>query len=403
MRILIHTDQYFPATKACAYRYQVFAEEFIKAGHDVTVICSNSNKKSNFEMPEREERIIYTSVVQVRKKTVLTRLLNNVSFLVSTILSAHAAGKVDVVITSIPTPVAAFAGWVIAKAKKAKFVLDVRDIWPDVAVEMGMFTSQSIYYKIFRFLTDFVLKRADLITVVTPGKQKKIEYRIKQMFQKNTNVLYVSNGLDEHIFDSPLYPDVIQKYHLNHESCVYIGNVGLAQGLEMMLQLASNVKYSDMQFLIFGTGAEEQALKQQAKEQKIENIRFCGPLPHEHVYTVLRCSKLCFIPLKSAKMEDSVPTKLYEAIGVGCPVLLAAFGDACKILEETGFGRCAEPQNLVELKRAMDEILMNYEDILLRREASRELMINKYSRQAIARRFEKQLNSYMESKLNVIT
>ena len=92
-------------------------------------------------------------------------------------------------------------------------------------------------------------------------------------------------------------------------------------------------------------------------------------------------------------MKDSVPTKLYEAIGIGCPVLLAASGDACWLLEETGFGKYAEPQNMTELKHAMEELLRNYESIIALKESSRNFMIEKYSRQAIAKKFAKQLGA----------
>ena len=149
MRVLIHTDEYCPTAQACTYRMSVMADVLIDQGNEVVVVTSSSNT-GNGEIEPRRERILYAPAVRMRKKTTLMRMLNNLSFGVTSIFTAMRAGKIDVVITTSPPPLVSIAGWIIAKWKRAKLVYDVRDIWPDVALEMGSFTKESIYYKVFR-------------------------------------------------------------------------------------------------------------------------------------------------------------------------------------------------------------------------------------------------------------
>ena len=110
-------------------------------------------------------------------------------------------------------------------------------------------------------------------------------------------------------------------------------------------------------------------------------MSFCGTLKPEEVPSILCSAQLSFIPLKSAEMKDSIPTKLYEALGLGCPVLLMAEGDSCAILDETGLGRHLSPDHPEQLGAVFDELVDEYDDILTRREDAKALIRNKYSRQ----------------------
>ena len=177
MKILIHADEYYPTAQACSYRMQVMADIFLEKGNEVVVIASSTNKGSA-ATEQRKERIIYSPAIPMKKKTTLWRMLNNISFGVTSVFSALRAGKADVVITTSPPVFSSIPGWIIAKCKQAKLVYDVRDIWPDVALEMGSFEEGSIYCKVFRHITRFMYRHADLITTVSPGKVEKIKRHV---------------------------------------------------------------------------------------------------------------------------------------------------------------------------------------------------------------------------------
>lgn len=399
MKILIHTDEYYPTAQACAYRMQILAEAFLAQGNEVTVITSSANL-NGANLSCRNEKIIYSPTIKMKKKTTIMRLLNNVSFAISSVFSAMKVGKIDVVITTSPPPLISIAGWLIAKLKGAKLVYDVRDIWPDVALEMGSFSKNSIYDKVFSFIANFMYKHADWITTVSPGKVEKIKLHLQQMGDSvlsSGKVKLVANGFDENILNNSIDDSLVKQYQLDGKfTCVYIGNIGLAQGLGCLLDVAEKFQNQDLQFLIFGKGAEKELLEQKAKDKNLTNIHFCGILPHEKVFTILSKAKISFIPLKSSNMKDSVPTKIYEALGIGCPVLLVAEGDSCDIVNESKLGICISPDNIRNLSCAFGNMVKNYESYIRKKEFAKELMRVRYSRQEIARQFEKELHKLVD-------
>ena len=403
MKILIHTDEYYPTAQACSYRMQVMADVFLDKGNEVVVIASSTNKGSA-ATEQRKERIIYSPAIPIKKKTTLWRMLNNISFGVTSVFFALRARKADVVITTSPPVFSSIPGWIIAKCKRAKLVYDVRDIWPDVALEMGSFTEDSVYCKVFRHITRFMYRHADLITTVSPGKVEKIKRHVlaaggeKGGAEHTDKVKLVGNGFDESVERYPIDHDLIRQYELGKRfTCVYVGNIGLAQGLGTLLDLAEQSSHKEVQFLLFGKGAEKEMLEQQARERGLTNVRFCGVLPHEKVHTLLTHAQMSFISLKNARMTDSIPTKVYEALGLGCPVLLVAEGDACRIVEEAHLGKCVSPNHTDELAGVFDQMIENYPEYdCHHRQAAKQLMHERYSRQKIAEGFEAQLQKLLK-------
>ncbi len=395
MKIIIYTEEYYPTCAACSYRMQVIVDAFLSQGHDVTVITSARNK-DNGNIDGREERILYSAAIRMNKKTTIMRLLNNLSFGVSSLFTALKAGRADIVIVTSPPPLSAPFGSIIASCKRAKLIYDVRDIWPDVALEMGSFTEDSFFCKIFKIIALYLYKKADLITTVSPGKVKKIQNYVKSIPGKKSGPEYVSkvklvgNGFDENILNYSIDTDIISKYNLDSTfTCVYIGNIGLAQGLDSLLKIAEETKHREVQFLLFGMGAEKNLLEEKAKNQK--NVKFCGVLPHEKVKTILSTAKMSFIPLKNSNMKDSIPTKIYEALGNGCPVLLMAEGDSCDIVNASRLGVTISPSNPDKLAQVFDDMVDHYDDFEQNRQFAMRLMVDEYSRQKIVDRFVNEL------------
>jgi glycosyltransferase involved in cell wall biosynthesis len=373
---------------------KTFAEIFVEQGNEVVVVASSANK-ANGNIGEHQETILYSPTIRMKKKTTVMRMLNNLSFGLTSIFTAMKAGKVDVVITTSPPPLISISGWVIAKCKRAKLVYDVRDIWPDVALEMGSFTQDSIFCKVFKSITRFMYKHSDWVTTVSPGKVEKIKTYVSSMGSK---VKLIANGFDESVTQNVFDEEIVKKYNLDAKfTCVYIGNIGLAQGLGTLLDIAAKTKHKEVQFLFFGIGAEKDMLKQRAKEEGLDNVCFCGVIEHEKVFTILSAAKLSFISLKNSNMKDSIPTKIYESIGIGCPVLLVAEGDSCEIVKESGMGQCVSPDHTEKLPKIFDEMVENYDKYSTHRAEAKKLMKEKYSRQQIARNFEKELHELLNN------
>lgn len=391
MRVLIHTND-FAQTLPCTFRMLTFADALESQGHEVVIIASSMYKGDKCR-GDRKEKIIYSPAVRMKKKTTLMRMLNQLSFGITSIFSALKVGKTDVVITTSPPPLASIPGWIIAKLKHAKLIYDVRDIWPDVALEMNSFSENSIYCRVFGKIADFMYKHADIITTVSEGKVNKIRQHLLDCGCSEADaekVKLVGNGFDETILKSEFDQSVVEKYGLDNKfSCVFIGNIGLAQGLEVLLDVASKTKHKDIQFLLFGDGAEKELLQRKAEDAGLTNVHFCGKIDHEKVFTVYSKAKMSFISLKSAAMKDSIPTKTYESLGIGCPVLLVAEGDSCDIVNKSGLGVCVSPDDSDKIPQIFDEMAENYEQYISKRENCMNLIVNEYSRQKIAANFVK--------------
>lgn len=388
MNILIHMGDSYPDESPAAKRMRAFYEVLTAHGHRVTVMAPAYDKTSD------GKDIIYCPTIQMKKKTTAMRMLNQLSFAFCSVLRAGKAGKADVVLTTSPPVLISMAGWLIAKMKHAKLVYDVRDIWPDVALEMGSFSADSFYSKVFAFIRDFMLKHADLVTAVSPGKVAKL-----QKYAPDAEIAFVTNGLDERFLENVYHPQIAEKYGLTEGfNCVYVGNLGWAQGLMQLMHLAQRAKAGGIpaRFVLFGSGVEEEALQEYAREQGLDNVVFAGRLPNAEMYTVLKAAQLSFVSLVNENLKDSVPTKMFEALGVGCPVLLSAVGDSADILSASRLGTVVRPNVDEALWSAFYNLYCNMDAVLQNRDHARRLILEHYSRQRAAEVLEMHLVKLFE-------
>lgn len=389
---MIHCDEYTPRHVPCAIRVQVFSNIFQGKGNKVVVLTGSHNLDGGSNVAKEA---IYCPTIPLKKKTSLYRLANQLSFGCFSTLKGLFVHDIDVVITTSPPALASAFGWIIAKIKGAKLVYDVRDIWPDVGIEMGSFSKKSLYYKVFKFIADFMFQHADLITTVSEGKVKNIKAKLPSSIQDK--VMLVGNGLDENFIKQLPNSEVISKYDLDKKfTCVYVGNVGLAQGLGNLLDLAEVVDKEKYQFLIFGKGAEKEILEASAKKRQLDNVKFCGTVDENTVYSILTYASMTYIPLVNSNLKDSIPTKTYEALGVGCPILMLAEGDAPKIIHESGLGMTLSPDDVARLPEVFKEFVSKYDSIKANKDNAINFVLKNHSRQQIALQFEKQLHELVK-------
>ena len=352
MRLLFLTDSFRPSRSACANRACVLVDVMIEAGIDVQVLASSDSLLGapiNYEKPSY---VTFFETFPLQEKTLVNRLKNNFGGQRTSIKAAEGMGDFDVVMCTTPPLLLTTSATAIAKKKRARLVLDVRDIWPDVAYEMGSFTPASPYGRFFSHIARKGFAAADIVTTVSAGKVAKLSGRVADPGM----VRLVPNGIDESFVETTEDPSVVERFRLNDgKICCYVGNIGLAQGLGTLLGIAA--ARPDVRFLLFGAGADRQALEDRSARDGIGNVEFCGTIDARGVYTVLKHAALSYVPLVSSRLRDSIPTKLYECISCGCPVLLAAQGDSVSLLDETGLGTHAAPEDSEGLLRAFNALL----------------------------------------------
>lgn len=382
MRVVLHTLEFnITAGGPCSKRMDSFARRLVERGHEVYILTGTHNKVDKMLKDNEKYKILYCSILALGKKKTIYRLIEQMSFAISSFfVGLFKLPKADALITTSPPILTSITGYLLSKIKRSKLLFDVRDIWPEVALEMNSFDKNSIYYKVFNFVANFMYRHSDYVTTVSPGKVKKLEKKCKN----KSKVWYIANGLDDKFLEFSVNDKIISKYKLDDKfTVVYTGNVGLAQNLDALVDLANLYKENnDIQFLIFGDGAYKEALIKKIENLHLSNVFLEGKVEYKDMYTILKYSKISFVSLKNNKMTDSVPTKLFDALGAGCPVLLLASGDSADILEASGLGKSAK--SFDELKEQFAFMLNNYKNYNKQKEACVEFVLKNYSRDSIA-------------------
>lgn len=380
MRILYLADTYRPARTACANRTAVLVAALSEAGHDVVVLASTDSLIGAPEGYEPPAGVTYFETFPLVEKTLVNRLRNNFGGAREAVKVADGLGDFDVVVCTTPPLLLTSSAVKIAKRKRAKLVVDVRDVWPDVAYEMGSFEPGSLYGRFFEHVARKAYAASDLVASVSPGKVEKLKGRVP-----DSRVILVPNGIDEAFFENDEDLVLVERLRLDDGPiCAYVGNIGLAQGLGTLLDIAR--MRPSVRFLLFGDGADRVSLEARAEAEGIGNIEFCGKVDACGVYTVLKHAAVSYVPLVSSRLRDSIPTKMYEALACGCPMLLAAEGDAADLLDACGLGAHAAPEDSVALLAAFDR-LMNRPFSDEKCVAASKWVVENHSRQRFAKAF----------------
>jgi hypothetical protein len=287
----------------------------------------------------------YTWVYTSPRKSVPRRVVYYASFMLMAIFAAlRLKDRYDVVFASCPPPLVGVAGWVIARMKRAKFVLDVRDLWPGLAIALGELRNP-IAIAAARAVEWLSYRTADGIIAVTRPFREEIERRIA----KRVPVELIPNGA------LPLFLDAArERNHTREEKgwkqrfvVSYVGNVGVCQGLMHLVEAAEILQDVAPEVLVFvqGHGVVKERLIAEARSRGLRNISFEGIVPTETAAAAMAASDALLVPLARVPMAAQfVPSKLFDSMAVGRPVLLAAEGEALRILKDAqaGLGYTAE-------------------------------------------------------------
>lgn len=376
-KIIIFSNEYFPITNPCSIRMDTIYEE-LKKDFDVKVLTSIYSQSNNFG----HVKSLWT--IKLRKKNNIYRLFNNLFLGLSASLYLLLNKEFDVVLTTSPPIISSFIIAVTAKLLKKPFISDIRDIWPDIAVEMNKMKNGGIVFKIFSFMANYLYKNAFFITCVTEGKKLNIASKTKN------DIYYISNGIDERIsLHKYSESGLIDK---NKKSIAYIGNVGLAQNLDVFLTLA--VKNPNINFYIIGNGADKKRLLKKSIDLQIGNVKFIENQDHKQILNVYKEIDFSFASLVNSNLQDSVPTKIFESLFLGVPIFLVAEGESEKIVENSGLGIVVSPSSNIdtidlEFKKFINTIFNNS-----RKDYSKKYIKENFSRQKSAEK----LNEILKCK-----
>lgn len=375
MRILFVSQYFFPETGATSNRvYSLVKYLKEKGGHDVTVISEKPNhpkgiffegfEKGWFNTSEYDGlQVLHTWVYTKPEKSFITRVFFYVTFMMSAVLGAYKLkGRYDLVIATSPPLFVGISGWLISKTKRAKFLFDVRDLWPEVAVAMGELNNPKAIQLAER-VERFLYKNADLITTVTDS----FAGDIRRISGNKEKVKVVMNGALTDHFDVDLNVKKFraEKLFKNKFIVTYAGNIGLAQGLEHIGEAAEHLQQkgrTDVHFAIIGEGPRKKRLAEMVNEKELKNIDLLPRVPLEEAVKYMLASDALLVPLADDEIyKKYIPSKLFDGMAAGKPVLLSVEGEARHILEKAGAGIYYEAENGKQLSEKI-EFLVDHPD-----------------------------------------
>ena len=267
--------------------------------------------------------------------------------MVSAILAAPCIRGADVVIATSPLLFTAMAGYVVGRLKRTPFIFELRDLWPESIKAVGAMGDSPVI-RFFECIEMFLYRKADLIVALTHSfKERLVERKIPA-----EKIEIVTNGVDLTRF-RPMEKDaeLVAELGLDGKFVAgYIGTHGMAHSLETLLNgadmLQGNPNAADIHFLLIGDGAEKQKLVERAKQSALKNVTFIDAVPKSEIARYWSLLDAVIIHLKRTPLFRTViPSKLFEAMGMGIPVLMGVEGEAARIVEGEQAGLAFVPED----------------------------------------------------------
>ncbi len=348
VRILFLSHFYPPEMGGAASRISGLARWLVKFGNNVTVITGYPNYPTGKIYPEYKNqknkiefidgvKILRSKVLPVSYQLVLVRLLNYFTLFFTALWNGiRKRNNFDIIIASSPPLTIGILGLILSKIYKIPWIFDIRDIWPDIAVEAGMLRENGIVNKLSKKISDYLYRQSTHIIPVTKYKLTKI--RKANIPISKMSVVY--NGVDFDLINDAKQKDWRSELGLENKFILsYAGLIGIAQGVNVIIETAIRLKEkNDIHFLIVGEGVEKQKLQTRVKSLELNNITFLPSQPKELIPSLLTMSDIALIPLVSDNLLDAVPSKLLEAWACKLPIILFAGGEAADIVSKAQGG-----------------------------------------------------------------
>lgn len=408
MRIL-YLSQYFPPEMgAPAARVHELSREWVRLGHEVTVLTGFPNHPTGVIPAEyrgrliRREtvdgiRVVRTPIYAAANRGFLRRVLNYVSYASSaSLLGPFLTPRPDVLIATSPQFLTAVAGLWLSALKRVPFVLEVRDLWPQSIVEVGAMRAGSLPIRLLEWLERLLYRRADHIVPVTESFVEPIASRGGD----RSRMTVITNGVDLELF-RPLPRDEARRALGLSPGflAVYVGTHGMAHGLDLVLDAARLPAARDMTFLLVGEGAEKAALKARAAAEGIANVLFWDQQPRDQVARIVAASNACLVLLRDKPLFRTViPSKIFEFMGSGRAIVTTVDGESRGIVERAGAGVFVPPERPDALAEALAALAANPARVESLGRSGRSYVEGNYARPALAARYAEALAGIVQRR-----
>jgi glycosyltransferase involved in cell wall biosynthesis len=396
VRILFLSHYFPPEVNAPANRTAEHCRRWVQAGHEVHVVTCTPSHPRGVPFPGyaapwyRRETIDGIEVHRVwtwlaPNAGVVRRTLNYVSFVPTAVDRTLRLGRFDVIVATSPQFFCAVAGYLSSVLKRTPWVFELRDLWPDSIVAVGAIRP-SIGVRLLEKLELAMYRHAEAVVCVTRAFMANLEGRGISAGKLH----FVPNGVEMSFWD--IDPAAArERLGLAPDAVVasYVGTVGMAHGLGTLLDAARLLQdgESPVQVVVVGEGAELEAVKRRACEIGLRNVSFTGLVARDRARDYVVASDISIVILRDSPLFRTVlPSKLFEAMAAGKPVVLSVPGEAAETLARSGGGVAVPPGDAAALAEAVRRLTLHPEAGRAMGARAREFVAAEFSRDVWAGR-----------------
>ncbi|MGC1375456.1 MAG: glycosyltransferase family 4 protein [Anaerolineales bacterium] len=392
MHILLIHQAFAALDEPGGTRHHELARFLAQKGHQVTVIASpvsyltgTSSAAGEGEKPGDGIEILRASTYNALHKSFVHRVFAFLSFMLSSFFVGMKVQNVDVVWGTSPPIFQGLTAWALARLKGAKFLFEVRDLWPDFAIAVGVLKNP-ILIKLAFWLEHFLYRRADQMMVNSPGYVEHVQKGGARCVE------LVPNGADPEMFNPFDFGMKFRGAHRfkNKFVAVYAGAHGMSNDLDVVLDAAKLLEADqEIQLVLLGDGKEKANLQARALEMKLKNVLFLPPVPKNEIGAILAGADACIAILKPIEAyKTTYPNKVFDYMAAGRPVVLAIDGVIREVVAAADCGVFSTPGDARSLADAITSLSSNRDRAVDMGINGRRYLEEHFSREVIAGKLE---------------
>jgi glycosyltransferase involved in cell wall biosynthesis len=408
MNILLIHQFYLEKNDGGGSRWNEMTKMWAAMGHNITVLAGMSHYNTGKKNERYRGKYIFTDrhfeagitvirshVSETYNVNFIGRLWGYFSFVFSSIIAGtfKATEKFDIIVVTSPPLFVGITAYILSKMKCIPFVFEIRDLWPESAIDTGVVTNKHIIKLSYAF-ESFIYKKAKLINVLTPAFRSTL---IEKKGVSPEKIIFIPNAADFSLSEELLANfdrEAFRQYH-NYNSllvCTYVGAHGVANHLIQIVDAAELLRDKPVLFVLIGEGMQKQMLKDEAARRLLTNIRFIDAVPKKEVFKYILASDIGLSVLKKVDTFKTVySNKTFDYMSCKKPIMMAIDGVSRQLVEDAQAGFYVEPENKEEYKRVIDFYLENPDIMVRQGQNGYDYAKRHYDRNALALSYIKEL------------
>jgi len=345
MRILLIHQAFAGPEDPGGTRHFELAKAIVREGHLFTIVASNisyftGRSAASINSPTTPAsleglRVLRAYAHSALHRSFVWRVVSFFSFMFSSIWTALRAGQVDLVMGTSPPIFQAFSAWFVSFIRRRPFLLEVRDLWPDFAIDIGILKNPVLIF-LTRRLESFLYARATHILVNSPAY---LDYLVRKNISLK-KITLIPNGVEPSMFDPDEKGERFRREISLENSFIitYAGKLGVAPDIPTIIRAANRLSdIPSIQFVMVGEGMKRASLEAMTEELQLSNVKFIGARPKSQMKEILGASDTCIATLKNIPMfKMTYPHKVFDYMAAGRPIILGIDGVIREVIEASG-------------------------------------------------------------------